>query len=302
MLHSTGVVVLSTYSREILLDQCLDSIYSADESEFVQKLITYQTGFLEVADVVTNYEDIRTSVIRVDGKNRSKLQNINLNYWNGFEVAFGVYNADWVLCVEEDAILSPDVFKFIDEIYGEFSRRAFFRGINLGSLENDPLLNGTYSLLRYGIHGSAGVITRRSWKILKLLGTKNKLVHFPFDSATEKYWRTGFMVTPNITKTLNFGWIDGTHTESDSSQPHFVRMQESWNQYSSTSKHTLENTHHSWGVQTRVFKLREQPRAYLKFLLGLFLDKRWYFRMRKQLSSIKRNMLKVWGPLYVSKP
>ena len=120
MIKSRGVVVLSAYSRENLVDQCLESIYSADSSSFVHKLITYQSGFPEVDKVISKYENQKTSILRVNGENRSKLQNMNFNYWNGFEVAFEVYDAEWVLCVEEDAILSKDVFLFIDEIFNRF--------------------------------------------------------------------------------------------------------------------------------------------------------------------------------------
>jgi hypothetical protein len=292
MIRSRGVVVLSAYSRENLVDQCLDSIFSADGSSFVQKLITYQSGFPEVDKVISKYEDPMTSILRVNGRNRSKLQNMNYNYWNGFNVAFDVYDAEWVLCVEEDAILSNDVFLFIDEIFNKYRKKQFFRGINLGSIETNPELNSTYSLLRYGFHGSAGVITRQSWNTLKLIRINKKLNHIPLDSAIEKYMRTGFMVTPNITKTLNFGWQGGTHTSSDPNQPHFIQMQQSWSQNTQSTQFRINNIEHSWGGSSILYKVSDQPLSMFTFILGIILDKPWYFGFRKKLSSIKRDFLR----------
>ena len=206
----------------------MESIYSADHSSSVRKLITYQSGYSEVSKIILKYEDALTSVLRVDGLGRTKLQNINFNYWNGFTVAFGTYKADWVLCVEEDSILSSDVFSFIDDIYGRYKKERFFRGINLGSLEVDTALIGSYSLQRYGFHGQSGVITKRSWNTLNRIGVGRKIKEFPFDSATEKYWKTGYMITPNLSKSLNFGWIDGTHVSSNPNQEHFLEMRKSW--------------------------------------------------------------------------
>jgi hypothetical protein len=287
MIRSTGVVVLSAFSRNILLDQCLASIYAADESDSIRKLITHQAGFPEVENVISKFEDSMTSVLRVDGVGRTKLQNINFNYWNGFSVAFKTYEADWVLCVEEDSILSPDVFTFIDYIYNKYSGSRFFRGVNLGSEECDPSLNGTYSLLRYGFHGSAGVITRKTWNSLKIIRTASKLGHSPFDSATERYWQTGFMVTPNITKTMNFGWIGGTHADSDPNQPHFVKMSESWKISEVSPNFTLYNLKHSWGNGCTIYRLRDFPFYFSRFIIGRVITEtrpfRGFFRLLRNV-------------------
>jgi len=233
-----------------------------------------------------------TSVLRVDGLRRTKLQNINLNYWNGFSVAFGTYEADWVLCVEEDSKLSLDVFTFIDDIYSKYKKERFFRGINLGSIQNDPSLNGTYSRLRYGFHGSAGVITARSWHNLRRIRTASKLESFPFDSATEKYWRTGFMVTPNITKTVNFGWIGGTHVNPEPNQPHFLKMQESWEVRSESLIYSEKNIAHEWGGSSESFINSSQIRSILVFFFSLLLERQVFFTLKYQIRVFKRKLLR----------
>ena len=291
MIQSKGVVVLSAFSRDVLLDQCLESIYSADHSSSVRKLITHQSGYSEVSKIILKYEDALTSVLRVDGLGRTKLQNINFNYWNGFTVAFGTYKADWVLCVEEDSILSSDIFSFIDNIYGRYNKERFFRGINLGSLEVDTALIGSYSLQRYGFHGQSGVITKRSWNTLNRIGVGSKIKEFPFDSATEKYWKTGYMITPNLTKSLNFGWIDGTHVSSNPNQEHFLEMRKSWEKSIPTSTYRLIQVQHKWGTSTKPYRPCEQLQNYALFFLGLILDRKWYFNFIKCLRNAKRIIL-----------
>ena len=292
MIQSKGVVVLSAFSRDVLLDQCLESIYSADHSSSIRKLITHQSGYPEVSKIILKYEDAMTSILRVDGLGRTKLQNINLNYWNGFSVAFGTYKADWVLCVEEDSMLSSDVFTFIDYIYTLYKQKFFFRGINLGSIQNDPSLNGTYSRLRYGFHGSAGVITAKSWRNLRIIRTGSKLNSFPFDSATEKYWRTGFMVTPNITKTVNFGWIGGTHTNPEPNQPHFLKIRESWEIRSESPIYSEKNIAHEWGGSSETFIDSSQIKSLLVFLLSFILDRRVIFTLKYRMRVFKRKLLR----------
>ena len=46
-------------------------------------------------------------------------------------------------------------------------------------------------------------------------------------SNIEFYLKSGFMVTPNLSRDLDFGW-GGTHAPLDSMHPHYVKMRESW--------------------------------------------------------------------------
>ena len=148
-------------------------------------------------------------------------------------IAFNQFNADYVLGIEEDNLISADALEFIDFILGNYHNKRFFRGINLGSLEfGNHIKSGGFSLHRSGMHGNAGVLTRRTWLALEKKGfldfnfddPKN-----PWDAMIEFYLKCGFMIAPNLSKSLDIGY-GGTFSPKDPHDHLFVSNKRSWNQ------------------------------------------------------------------------
>lgn len=223
-----GVINLQTYSRPHLLEQCLTSIYSMETSLAYKKLIILQIGNKTVEKLVSDFADSMTTIIEVDGSNKSPLQNMNHNRWLALDKAFRTLNAQWVLSVEEDVVLAKDTLLFIEQVFKTYIDNGKFRGINLGSILSDVNLLETYSLQRFGFHGCGSVMTKNTWKIVKKLRIEQTLNSFALDGALEGIAKSGFMVTPNVTMYLDNGWDSGTHNKSDKMDPHFVANRESW--------------------------------------------------------------------------
>jgi hypothetical protein len=221
-------VVFLAYSRPELLVNSINSFTLASNSSSWKKVLVWQSGFEEMRLTV---EDLRANfdlIVETRGNQNTVLANINFNRKLGMRLAFDDLGADFVLGIEEDAVISTDSLLFIEQICEKYQGRRNFMGINLGSVE--PLLETDikgYSRLRYGLQGQAGGLSKHAWKrcykLLQAYDTEN----VGWDSRLEYFLKTGFMVTPNVSRMNEYGWINGTHTSADSNHIHFQRLRES---------------------------------------------------------------------------
>ena len=225
---TTRGIVIFAYSRGELLNDCIISVLNARSSENWKKIVVYQRGFSEVEKIVDKYADKFDTVIKINKQFEEALANINYNRFAGTFYCFDVIKCEYVLGIEEDTIVSYDALSFIDEIYTRYSKSRAFRGINLGSHQPVSSENqSTYSLLRFGLQGQGGVLTRNTWS--KLFSDKLyiDISKEGWDSKFEYFIKSGFMVTPNASRILDRGW-GGTHAPSDPKSPYFERMSKSW--------------------------------------------------------------------------
>ena len=208
---------------------------------------------------------------------RTPLENINHNRFLAYEVAFNEFRADWVLAVEEDVVLSKDAVVFTEFVVSKFSGRRFFRGINLGSREPfDERLFNTYSLLRYGLHGQASVIGKKTWKFIQRRSLIAKFSTHGFDSLIESHLKTGFMVTPNLSRSLDTGW-DGTHMPNDQNDVYFQEMNKSFVCEMDPPTHYFTlNILHRWREDLAIYKMYRTPQ--------FILLTKWY-AIKHQLKS-----------------
>ena len=149
-----GIINLQTYSRPPLLELCLNSISECSNSIDFEKIIVLQVGNKEVESLVEAFcaKNRNSIIIRVDGQEKSPLQNMNWNRWKAWQHGFDNLGADWILSIEEDVVIHPKSIDFVCEVMIRMSNQKHFRGINLGSKLADPELNCTYSKLRFGLH------------------------------------------------------------------------------------------------------------------------------------------------------
>jgi hypothetical protein len=287
---SQGAIVLATFSRSKLLKECLKSIYSDPDARLCHKVIVLQTGSLEVEKIVGKYSDEKTIVVRVDGTGKSPLANITSNYWKGLQVAFDVIGVDWVLELEDDAIISKDTIKFIRYAFGKYGSSYLFRGVNLGSLEIAKEKGG-YSLLRSSFHADSGMMTKLSWKIIKLMRIKNRLMNTPLDWNIEPFWKTGFVVTPNNSKCMNYGWINGTHVEANPNQEHFRKLDRSWKLKDWTPPYSHKQIQHSWPNADKEFALSQEPKYIIQFMFSIISHSYFYRSTYKKMRNFKRYIM-----------
>lgn len=259
------VIIINAFSRAESLERCLASIQISSTNFEIPVVVIHQLGSTEVGEILLDYSSFISQVRPVNGEGRTPLENINHNRLLGYQIAFDEYNADWVIAIEEDVILSKDAINFASYTLDRFAKNHFFRGINFGSREPfSPQLIGTFSLLRYGMHGQGSVIGRKTWNyIVKRRIEKNFSTH-GFDSLVENHLKTGFMVTPNLSRSLDTGW-DGTHMPSDKNDDYFIEMKESFVGENEAPRqyHQLDLLHR-WREDIEVYKLHKTLRFILR--------------------------------------
>lgn len=223
-----GAICIATYSRAEDLDRCITNIVSARKGKSIPLIVVHQRGFESVSQVIAKWESEIQILVQSETQGRTALENINLNSLLGREVAFTWLQADWCLGVEDDIQISCDAIDFVLEMHKRHSRNPFFRGVNLGSkVKFDGSENGFYSLVRFGIHGQASMITRKTWQRFDVNKLRKKSNVSGLDAMMEHYVKTGFMCTPRNSRYLDNGW-NGTHSSADPNNEHYSRIRESY--------------------------------------------------------------------------
>jgi hypothetical protein len=148
---------------------------------------------------------------------------------------------------------------FIDFVYKKYEKYNSFRGINLGSIEfGTSVKKEGYSLLRFGQHGSAGVLTKKTWRKIKkkkLFEFDSNNANFAWDAKIEFYLKTGFMVTPNLSRNLDLGY-GGSFAPASKKDPYFYAIQRSWfnSKTNLNSQYRQIQMKHSWRKDSVEFK------------------------------------------------
>ena len=262
---SSLVIIVNAFSRAESLERCLVSIQNSTANFDIPILVIHQRGSLEVEKILLDHSSLISHVRLVNGQGRTPLENINHNRLLGYQIAFNEYKADWVIAIEEDVILSKDAISFVRYILDIYKKRRFFRGINFGSREPfSPELIGTFSLLRYGMHGQGSVIGRKTWDYIVRRKIEKKFSTHGFDSLIEQHLKLGFMVTPNLSRSLDTGW-DGTHMPSDENDAYFMEMRKSFiGEVDVPLNYHQLNLLHRWREDLEVYKLHKTPRFFLR--------------------------------------
>lgn len=215
------------YSRADLLKQCLSSCLEARGSDEYSLVVVRQTGNDEVRQVLDSLRDRIRLMVEVDGWGRPE-ENIRRNRFLGYFACYETLGAEIVLAVEDDVQISSDSLEFINQMYLRYMDHPRFMGINLGSVEpRSADLLDSYSLLRYGLHGQASVLARRTWKAILESPVVQYRSQGHFDLAIEPILRRGFMVTPNNSRHLDSG-AGGTHAPTRSIGDYFSQIEQSW--------------------------------------------------------------------------
>ena len=260
-------IVVSTFNRPELLDKCLESIVSAHGFQEYKLIVLHQIGFKEVEAVLDRHKGKIDFLCRVDGSTKTPLHNINWNRYATYAVAFELFESDFVLGIEDDTIISRDALWFCENVYEKFKNKRNFQGINLGSLEFlHPKELNTYSKIRYGLHGQAGVITKKVWKSLSSRGIPKNIATDPLDAMLEPQLKKGFMVTSNCSRFLDSGW-GGTHAPESPADSYYLKLQQSWVGSEEVSSEFIEKSiNHSWRQDAITFRARDSFKSHLRFL------------------------------------
>jgi hypothetical protein len=234
-------------------------VLNSHGAEYWEKVLVLQTGYPDVEKIVARYEKHFDLVVRVKKYYEITLGNINQNRIIGTSICFDLLNSDVVLGVEEDTLIAFDALHFVSEMCEKYKFCKAFRGVNLGSFESNTEVNrSTYSLLRFGLHGQAGALTKNTWKHFSLSFLLQDMCNMGWDSKIESYLKTGFLATPNASRLLDQGW-GGTHQSTDPNSPYFANQRSSWvgTMPIPIRKFQNKNIIHTWRKDARIYKNNE---------------------------------------------
>jgi hypothetical protein len=263
---STLAVSIITYRRSHLLDLCLQSLTLAMSKKKYPIYILIQDADPEDMAILKKHKDLITEITHVNKNGKNVEELINNNRISAWEIPLIGRGHQYVICLEDDVEVSPDIFEFTEEVLAHNSKTKNFWGINYGSFEKPDGL-GTYSKLNYGIHGPASLVGLESIKKFKL----NKLKKFggaiPWDAWVEPLVKTGFMVTSNVSRYRDNG-NRGTHASLQNDSRYFQKLNESF-VYGLTEHATNyfnRDIEHQWRADCSIYKKKGTIKRYLRFM------------------------------------
>jgi len=257
MLNSDLAISVITYNRSKLLNLCMESLSRAMELQQYPIYIVAQDPGEEEEKIFLKYSEIISSIKRIKSGGSSVEELINNNRIEAWETAFVEHSHRYVVCLEDDVVISKDFLHFTEHVLEQNKTNRSFRGINYGSYETSAEPS-TYSRLRYGLHGPASLITDRSYRKFNLQKLKRLKGRIPWDSWVEPIAKTGFMATSNVSRYLDNG-TNGTHASMSVNAEYFNKLSRSFEMAPDNcySKYWLKNTNHSWRKDCVPFKSHE---------------------------------------------
>ena len=207
---------------------------------------------------------------------------IDRNRALAYDVAFRSLDADACLVVEDDVLLAPDALVFCRSMLVRYAECRPFRGVNLGSHETGRGAKPEgYSLLRFGLHGQAGMLTAKTWRYLDDARLLDWRLQGHWDARIEDFMKSGFTATPNRSRYLDLG-TTGVHRNSASDSIYFAKLRESWigDEPVTPNSYRLEQMHHTWRRDARGYRAWES----LRYRPGLL---KWFRALRRSLRGGK---------------
>ena len=220
-------VAIICFNRPELLKSCIESLLNAEKVNDFHKILIFQKGNKDVAQIVNSYRTSFETVIEIE-RTGTPTQNINANRYLAYSVAFENLHSDYSIVLEDDVQISPDALSFADFVFNEYRKDKRFRAFNFGSgAERSPDLENSYSKVRYALQGPASLLPRGSWDYFDKKILEKKSQYEIFDGTFESYIQTGFVIMPNNSRYVDNGY-NGTHTASYNSTDYFKKLENSW--------------------------------------------------------------------------
>lgn len=262
--NTLGILII-TYNRPQLFENCLDRALSARQEDLVPIFVIRQISEADYGLQLLKADQIADAVITLNGNARTLEENINFNRICGLNFLFGVLKYDNIIVLEDDAHISDSSIEFCKDAIRKYGKNAKFMGVNFGSrIPYDPKLRGTYSILRYGQHGPASLITRRAWQGMRLNKLSALKGRVAWDGWVESYLKRGFFVTPNLSMYIDLGH-SGTHTPSYENDPYFKELEESYdNSGVSSGRFAKMQIKHNWRKDAIPYTRRDNPQYWLR--------------------------------------
>lgn len=270
-------ISIITHNRPELLQKSIESVLYAVKGRDVPIYVIWQqpddSTIESTRQVIDKYIDHFKRIEIQQKKYSIPEDNIDAARLKALEIAFLDPSIKYAVVIEDDVCLADDAFDFIESVIAKHGTKIAFRGVNFGSKEVKGSANG-YSKNRYGIHGPASVISRKTWKNSGLANFGEKSLPRTWDGYIEPYLKTGFMVTPNLSRYIDFG-AGGTHSKL-SNKDYFNGLQNSFEVLSKSEKTASEYFHeqilHTWRFDSKAYFPFSNPYYLFRFFLVRMRD------------------------------
>jgi glycosyltransferase involved in cell wall biosynthesis len=273
-------VIIFCHNRSELLEQSILSVLNADNFQDWNFIVVQQIFNSEVDRVLNKYAKEIDLLLRFPDIGHGVLGNINYGRLLGTSCGFEFFSSDLVLGIEEDTQISKDALTFIQHQYNLRFKDPKFRGINLCSYIPYSVENrDSYSLLRFGISGQAGVLTSKTWGKFNLSELLSDIGNEEWASRMEPFLKTGYMVHPNNSRLFDQGWAGYSSPFSKETDDSFRRQHLSWvNHYvTDAAKYIHEDRLGVWRKDAIIYKRSHN----LYFNLRRFQSFIFFYRLWK---------------------
>ena len=270
-------ISIITHNRPALLEKTISSVLQSVKKRDVLIHVIWQNpkdSTTEITQrVLDKFSSNLASIILQEKRHFLPEDNIDMARLEALTNAFRDPLIEHAIILEDDVCIAKDSMDFVESVIRNESKKFNFRGINFGSREvvNSPF---GYSRIRYGIHGPASAISRKTWKKSGLATAGPKSLPRTWDGYIEPYLKTGFMVTPNLSRYIDYG-THGTHANVGN-KDYFEGLENSFGLLGShqekISVYFHEQIEHTWRFDSRRFRLIMNPYYLLRFNLSKMRD------------------------------
>jgi hypothetical protein len=272
-------ISIVTHNRPDLLEKTIESVLLAVKKRNIAIYVIWQQPNDSTVEltrrVLDNFSGNLKQIVIQQKKYAIAEDNIDAARLNALEIAFQNPSINYAIVLEDDVCVADDMCEFVESVIVKHGTEKAFRGINFGSKETHGYAEG-YSKNRYGIHGPASMITRRTLVKSGLSQKYGKILPKTWDGFIESYLKTGYMVTPNLSRYIDYG-INGTHT-NESNLPYFEGLQKSFEILKETKMDNMQysciQVSHSWRHDCIEYKKVETPVYVIKHLVRKFQERR----------------------------
>lgn len=249
MFNHNKTIVLIVFNRPDKTLQTLQALRRVSLIDNFNLLVIRQEGSPEVKKIIEDIDWIEvTHQVTEYTEDRSIKFRINNNVRTGLEIAFSKDHCQYAVVVEDDILLGYDFLHFCDVMHERYAKDKEFRALNAFSKEQfDSNLLWSYGKFRYGI-GKGWSISRMAWHQLARYWKPGIDQHF--DYLIEEWTRSGFVLMPYCSRSLDIGWGEGSsHGPKDEFDEHWVAMRKSWvgcDPFPLDNYQCVENLQFSW--------------------------------------------------------
>jgi len=263
-------VSIITYRRSQLLDQCLESVQLAMIKKKYPVYIIIQDASSDDMDVLRKYEVFISEIVHTSSDGLHVEDLINRNRILAWELPLIQRGHQHVICLEDDVEVSADIFEFTERVLDQNSDSKDFWGINYGSFEKPEEL-GSYSKLRFGLHGPASLVSKTSLQKFQLKTLRKFAGAIPWDGWIEPIVKGGFVATSNVARYKDNG-TDGTHATNANHSEYFAKLNLSfmYGQTRPSMEYLNLDIEHTWRKDCVAYKVTGKTSWCLKYLAVRF--------------------------------